>query len=287
MKAYLLHLDGSRSEVEMYSGATVSALLNKVLKEEDLGSFMGIDLLFGDTSLSSYPGSTGLTDCGLTDGVELTVVVKKSPIETRLAEDQRSIYVEDASTGDCKWTLVGHSGSVRTGVLSFDESLYLSASVDGSAKIWDLSSGECKHTLSEHTGPLYSAEFSLDEALIVTASADNTAKVWDASTGECKHTLSGHSGEVQSAVFAADACSVLTASCDGTAKMWDTLTGDCKRTFSGHTCSVDWVGFSEDGSSVRTSGTEKTSSGIRTTYKTWDPLTGECTHTSVVDDDED
>jgi len=79
--------------------------------------------------------------------------------------------------------------------------MVLTASFDGTAKIWDSSTGECKQTLSGHGGHVRSAVFSADGATILTASDDRTANIWDSSTGECKQTLSGHGGAVWSAVF--------------------------------------------------------------------------------------
>ena len=110
----------------------------------------------------------------------------------------------------------------------------LTASRDGTAKIWNASTGECTQTLCGHSGTVNSAVFSHDGSSVLTASEDATAKIWNASTGECTRTLSGHSGAVMSAVFSGDGSSVLTASHDRTAKIWSASTGECTQTLSGH-----------------------------------------------------
>ena len=56
----------------------------------------------------------------------------------------------------------------------------LTASEDGTAKIWDASTGECKLTLAGHNGWVLSAVFSPDGTSVVTSSNDGTAKIRDA-----------------------------------------------------------------------------------------------------------
>ena len=68
----------------------------------------------------------------------------------------------------------------------------MTASWDGTAKVWDARTGAEILTLKGHTGPVISASFSPDGSRIVTASRDRTAKVWDAATGAEVLTLKGH-----------------------------------------------------------------------------------------------
>jgi WD40 repeat protein len=112
--------------------------------------------------------------------------------------------------------------------------LLLTASNDGTAKIWSISTGECVQTLDGHDRAVVSAVFSTDGASVLTASLDRTAKIWSTSTRECVQTLDGHHGGVLSAVFSTDGASVLTASGDRTAKIWSTSTGECVQTLDGH-----------------------------------------------------
>ena len=79
--------------------------------------------------------------------------------------------------------------------------IVLSASDDGTAKVWSAETGECMQTLSGHGDSAHSSIFSPDGSSVLTAFEDCTAKVWSAETGECTQTLSGHGGVVRSAVF--------------------------------------------------------------------------------------
>ena len=101
----------------------------------------------------------------------------------------------------------------------------LTASHDGTAKVWSAASGECLRTLMGHTSHVKSAVFSPDGQQVLTASEDKTAKVWSAASGACLLTLMGHEHWVYSAVFSPDGQQVLTASEDKTAKVWSAASG--------------------------------------------------------------
>ena len=59
----------------------------------------------------------------------------------------------------------------------------ITASLDGTARIWDADSGRQLFVLSGHNDAVYTAAFSPDERFALTASADATARLWDAKTG--------------------------------------------------------------------------------------------------------
>ncbi len=77
--------------------------------------------------------------------------------------------------------LEGHGGPVWSIAYSSDGARLISASDDGSAKIWDAATGRELVTLSANTGPMTSAMFSQDAAQVLTSSADGATIVWDAS----------------------------------------------------------------------------------------------------------
>jgi WD40 repeat protein len=100
-----------------------------------------------------------------------------------------------------------------------DNELILSASADGTAKLWSLE-GKLLQSFG-HDGPVYSARFSPDGQYVLTASADGTAKLWDLD-GHLLADLNKHMGEVYSAIFTPDGGSMCTASEDGTVRLWPT-----------------------------------------------------------------
>jgi WD40 repeat protein len=165
-------------------------------------------------------------------------------------------------------TLEGHSNGVWSAAFSPDGSRIVTASGDGTAKVWDAATGRLRSTLSGHAAGVESAAFSPDGSRIVTASADRTAKLWDTATGRLLSTLASHSEGVSSAAFSPDGSRVVTASADRTAKLWDTATGRLLSTLSGHAAPVRFASFGPDGSRVVTTSFDSTA-------KLWDTATGQ------------
>ena len=162
-----------------------------------------------------------------------------------------------------------HHGLVNDAAFSPDGGKALTASDDGTAKIWDANTGVCLLTIAQHKDVVNSATFSSDASRIVTASGDRTAKVWDATTGACLLTLAGHKDLVHSAAFNSDASKIVTASHDCTSKVWNIETGACLLTLDQHQDSVNNAAFSSFGSKIVTSSGDHTA-------KLWDTTTGAC-----------
>jgi WD40 repeat protein len=75
-------------------------------------------------------------------------------------------------------TLVGHTGDVESALFSPDGQRIVTASGDGTARIWESASGQPVATLQGHTRPVVGAAFSSDGERIVTASDDGTVRVY-------------------------------------------------------------------------------------------------------------
>jgi hypothetical protein len=79
-------------------------------------------------------------------------------------------------------TWEAHSDLVTTAEFNGDGTQVVSASQDGTVKLWDVSSGELLHSLEAHSGPVYGAEFNGDDTMVVSASYDGTVKLWEVGT---------------------------------------------------------------------------------------------------------
>ena len=185
---------------------------------------------------------------------------------SRELEDGLSRY---ASANDCRFRLAlsGHAKALGSAAFSPDGSRVVTASMDGTARLWDATTGAVLATLSGHMGIVFSAVFSPDGTRVVTASSDNTARLWDGKSGAALATLSGHTDRVTSAVFSPDGSRIVTASDDRTARLWDGKSGAALATLSGHTGRVFSAVFSPDGSRIVTASDDNTA-------RLWDANTG-------------
>jgi WD40 repeat protein len=213
-----------------------------------------------------------------------------------------------AATTQSPWTLTlsGHSDGLWSAVFSPDGTRILTASKDGTARIWDAATGHELASLRGSDGEVHSAffspdgkrivttslgtmqiwdaatakeiavlrgrgvvsaAFSADGSRIVTASADKSAAIWDTATGKPIRLLQGHTGPVMSAAFSPDGSRIVTASYDETARIWDAATAKEVAVLRGHGGYVYSAAFSPDGSRIATASGD-------TTARIWDAATG-------------
>ena len=171
-------------------------------------------------------------------------------------------------------TLVGHSGWVLGVALRGDGRRAVSASRDGTLKVWDVERGEELRTLIGHSDGVSGVALSGDGGRAISASWDCTLKVWDVETGEELRTLVGHSGRVLGVAVSGDGRRAVSASEDGTLKVWDVERGEELCTLAGHSKSVRSVALSGDGRRA-------VSASWSRTLKVWDVERGEELHTLV------
>src|SRR5687767_12505980 len=86
---------------------------------------------------------------------------------------------------------VGHTASVNYAEFSPDGKYVVTASEDGTAKLWRVMDGKLLRDLKGHSYWIDLAIFSPDGRFIATASNDNSVKVWETKTGKLLHTLRG------------------------------------------------------------------------------------------------
>ena len=109
--------------------------------------------------------------------------------------------------------LGGHSGYVTAVAWSPDGHHILTASNDGTARIWDTTTGDNTLTLTlTHTDWVRAVAWSPDGHHILTASEDRTARIWDATKGEQVRFFIAFLPEGECAVLTPDQTRVIGAS---------------------------------------------------------------------------
>ncbi|MDB4930364.1 MAG: High-affnity carbon uptake protein Hat/HatR, partial [Myxococcaceae bacterium] len=139
----------------------------------------------------------------------------------------------------------GHSDLVSTVAFSPDRRRVVTASFDGTARVWRVDGGGATVTLRAGRRAMTSAVFSPDSSLVLTASMDGTLLLWPADGGGAPRALIGHGeGEIVAA-FSRGGGLVVSASHDRTARVWRVDTGQAVACLA-HASEVESAGFSWD-----------------------------------------
>jgi WD40 repeat protein/DNA-binding SARP family transcriptional activator len=189
------------------------------------------------------------------------------------------VFLYNASTGDLIDTLYGHTSAIVRADWAADSRRLVTASVDGTAKVWevDSSAGRILLTLAGHGRPLTAAAFAPDGTRIVTADVAATAKVWEVgASGDAEWmNLPAEGNWFGDVAFTPDGRWLLGSAPDGKVGVWDATTGEEVRVLAGHdpvpnygTPGVATIAVSPDGRLAATGGRDDA-------VKVWTLATGE------------
>ena len=193
-------------------------------------------------------------------------------------------------------------GAPMMAAFSPDGKQFVTASADGTVKVWDAISGKKFLELNAHyaafnpdgtrlavvlddgtvnmldaaTGDEIQIPYQIDAGIrmafspngarLTTVTSGNLPKIWDAKTGRAIAAFPGHTDFVSLTIFSPDATKLLSISDDGTARVWNISTGEEMLRLN-HTGWVMAAAYSLDGRRIATvSGKEA---------YLWDAVTGE------------
>jgi WD40 repeat protein len=159
---------------------------------------------------------------------------------------QVAVLPHEPPTGDAH-IVFGPGGSAKDVAFSPDGSRILTASEDGTARLWNSVDGAELAVFRGHEGPVRHAAFSANGQRVLTTSPDGTARLWDAGEGPEVTSVHGQPGPVRNAVFAADGSRVLIASGDRTIRPWIVADGRQIQAVGGNQPGINQVAFDISG----------------------------------------
>lgn len=174
---------------------------------------------------------------------------KTAAIWNLRGEPNRPFAVLNRHTGSVWWSTLVENGR---------ESLLVTASGDGTARLWKFPQGQpLAPEVFRHGAPVRRAAIDSGARWIATAGSDGRAVLWDRNTGEQLFEVV-HSDAVRDVAFNPAGNLVVTASADGTAQVWDIEKRRGLVSLKGHTAPVFSARFTSYGPGVVTISWDKT-----------------------------
>lgn len=159
-----------------------------------------------------------------------------------------------------------HGDALTAVRFAFDGARLLTASADGTARLWNAATGEPLAPPLAHGAAVRSAALSPDATRLATAGDDGAVRLWDAASARAVGPPLRHAASVAAVAFSPDGKRLITASHDATARLWDGSTGATLFTFT-HRGWVTCAAFSPDGKRLVTASRDFTA-------RVWDARTG-------------
>ena len=166
--------------------------------------------------------------------------------------------------------LHGHEGAVTGLAFSRDGKLLVTASEDGTGRIWDVNTGRSVAELRGQSGLLLGATFAPDSETVVTGGQDGTIRAWAVAPDPVRAELVAPNDlTLRDVGFSPSGDLLVTAGEDETARVWDVGSGRVLHVLRHGHGADDWVEsaqFSRDGRRILTAGDDGTA-------KVWDAST--------------
>jgi WD40 repeat protein len=177
------------------------------------------------------------------------------------------VSVIDVASFRERLRLEGHEDAVVAVALAADGRSLVSASRDGSARLWDARTGALVRKLWGHAKAVRAVAISPDGQTIATGSDDGTVRLWGPSSGAERHVLRGHQDDVRCVAISPDGALVASGAEDGRVRLWEARTGALRRELGGRDDGRRAVAFSPDGKTLL-------AMGWRGHAQLWDVATG-------------
>ena len=156
----------------------------------------------------------------------------------------RTIKVWNSITGILKFTLRGHTGSVRTLAISPCDRFLISGSADGTIRIWDLATSLTKpYIIDECSHEVTAITITPDSKYFISAAKNNYLKMWCIKSRKNIHVFKDNINNINSITISSDSTTMAVGNIDGTVQLGNLATKNLLQCIQA--CSP--VMFSNDG----------------------------------------
>ncbi|MEO0561901.1 MAG: WD40 repeat domain-containing protein, partial [Chloroflexota bacterium] len=189
--------------------------------------------------------------------------------------DGRSALIGSTNNTAFRWDLSsstldpfsGHEGPVFDTAVNDRGTSFISASGDGTMRIWSAFTGDEIRRLIGHTTRILTVDISPDGITAISGDALGAVIAWDTRFGQQIKQFFGHAEAVNALAITPDGTHLVTGSQDGTVRVWNIDTSEEIRRFRGHDNPVTAIAISPDGRQI-VSGAEDN------TLRMWDLQSG-------------
>lgn len=148
-----------------------------------------------------------------------------------VGDETGAVYVRSLNTGRVRPRFQAHSRWVNSLAITPDDLHIVSASADGTLRIFARRGDSDFVTLEGHTNAVTAVAITPDGEHVVSAGEDRTIRVWDRWSGQLRRTIEGHDASIETVAIAPDGSYIVSGSADHTVRVWNFADGTLRATY--------------------------------------------------------
>ena len=195
-------------------------------------------------------------------------MIRVSPDGSKvLSYGARLVAESHVTTGKPTVEWERHVGSVEACAWMPDGVRAVSASSDGTLRVWDTQTGKSLRTITGANLGAWSLAVSPDGARAAAGCKDGVLREFSLADGELLREMKGHLGYVRAVAYTSDGSRLFSSADDGSVRIWEAGATEASSVFSGHRGGVLAVAVNADDTLVASGGRDGT-------VRIWNPADG-------------